>query len=549
MSSVILVGMPGVGKTTVGKELAKLLQLPFTDLDQRFEDVHKVHPADYLRTRGEAAFRAEEAKLVSEVTERGPAVIATGGGAVIDPLSRWQLWHAGTVVWLDAPDHVLRNRFALDPQARPLTQDAEQIAQRRAERLPFYRAADIHVDATDQAEHLARRIADRLGAIVARDASELATRGRLLLKTNVPRNHPMGPPEALICFAARFPHRIIHNLLGDITTGEPVVIADENAAAAQPALLDALPPGRQFTFAAGEENKRLTTVEQMLEFAASHRAERSDAWIGVGGGTAGDMVGCGAALYLRGVPFVQMPTTWLAMCDAAIGGKVGVDLSEAKNAAGAFWPPAAVLADVASLETLPPDLLLDGMGETLKSAIIGDPWLWELIERRGVGAVQSGADADEAARYAMVERAALLKLGVVERDPFEADERRNLNLGHTIGHALEVESGYRLPHGRAVILGLRAVCHIAKQRGARPDFAGEVDQLCDQLGYDLTRRFDAGKVKAALAGDKKSLRGKIRWILPFDVGDVRQADDVTEDEIDAALAHIAADRQGAGCTF
>ncbi|MDO5727718.1 MAG: bifunctional shikimate kinase/3-dehydroquinate synthase [Bowdeniella nasicola] len=541
MSSVILVGMPGVGKTTVGRELATLLHLPFYDLDERFTHAHGITPADYLRRYGEPEFRKKESALITEVVTLGTAVIATGGGAIVDPLSRWQLWHAGTVVWLDAPDHVLRNRFQRDPDARPLTQDAEQIAARRAERLPFYRAADIHVDATDQAEHLARTIADRLAAIVKRDAHELSQRGRLLLKTTTTRNHPMGPSLATICFASRFPHRIIHTLLSDLSTGVPVVVADERAAAAQPALLDSLPPARQLLFAAGEEHKRLATVETMLEFAASKRAERSDAWVGLGGGTAGDMVGCGAALYLRGVPFIQMPTTWLAMCDAAIGGKVGVDLSAAKNAAGAFWPPVAVLGDVTALNTLPGDLLLDGMGETLKSAIIGDPWLWDLIVHRGTKALIAGPSGDEAARYAMVERAALVKLGVVDRDPFEAGERRNLNLGHTIAHALEVESGYRLPHGRAVILGLRAVAHMARNRGARADFAAEIDQLCAQLGYDLTRSFDANVVKDALAGDKKSLRGKIRWILPFDVGHVEQADDITEAEIDAALTHISAD--------
>ncbi|MDO4607011.1 MAG: hypothetical protein Q4B12_06795, partial [Bowdeniella nasicola] len=150
------------------------------------------------------------------------------------------------------------------------------------------------------------------------------------------------------------------------------------------------------------------------------------------------------------------------------------------------------------------------------------------------------AQPDLAARYAMVERSALLKLGVVERDPFEQGERRTLNLGHTIGHALEIESGYRLPHGRAVILGLRAVAHMAAARGAESTLQEQIDDVVATLGFALTRSFDPARVLAALRGDKKALRGKIRWIMPMDIGRVEEADDISDTEIMAALEHIQA---------
>jgi 3-dehydroquinate synthetase len=314
------------------------------------------------------------------------------------------------------------------------------------------------------------------------------------------------------------------------------VVIDERAAAALPGLCAALPAERRMLISAGERTKRLRVVDGLLEAASRHGAERGDAWLAVGGGTTGDLVGTAAALYLRGASLIHVPTTWLAQADSSIGGKVAVDLAAAKNAAGAFWPPVAVVADVATLRTLPRARLLDGLAETLKAGLIGDPWLWGLIEERGAAAL----DSDEAARFAMVERAIRLKLGVVDRDPFELGERRTLNLGHTIGHALEIESRYRLAHGQAVVLGLRAVLAIAARRGADPVLAERVDSLVRPLGYALTRRFDAALVKAALRTDKKRHRGRQRWILPMAVGRVIEADDVTEAELDLALARILA---------
>jgi 3-dehydroquinate synthetase len=176
------------------------------------------------------------------------------------------------------------------------------------------------------------------------------------------------------------------------------------------------------------------------------------------------------------------------------------------------------------------------MAESLKCGLIGDPGLWELIEQRGEAALID----DEPARYAIGERAARLKLAVVDRDPFERGERRTLNLGHTIGHALEVESRYRLAHGQAVVLGIRAVMAIAQGRGADRTLADRFDQLTRRLGFVQTRLFDARAARSALRSDKKRIRGRQRWILPMAVGRVEDVDDVTERELDRALARISA---------
>jgi 3-dehydroquinate synthetase len=176
------------------------------------------------------------------------------------------------------------------------------------------------------------------------------------------------------------------------------------------------------------------------------------------------------------------------------------------------------------------------MAESVKSALIGDPALWTLIEARGRSALRD----DEAARYAIIERSARLKLAVCERDPFEAGERRTLNLGHTLGHALEVESRYRLPHGAAVALGMRAVAAIAARRGADQDLPARLDALLANLGFRLTRDFDAAAVRSAMATDKKRHAGRQRWILPMGIGHVAEVEDVTDAELRRALRTISA---------
>lgn len=538
MSNVILVGLPGSGKSTIGRALARLTNREFTDLDELVEQRTGETPARFIELEGEASFREIEAEVAREAAQIRNSVIATGGGTVIDPISRWELWHSGAVVWLDAEDAILLGRISRSTD-RPLSATMEALRARRHERTGFYAAADLTVRSDKPHEEIAQDIADWL------KQNNPAASSRTLFRADVRRDHPMGPREARILLGSRLDSAALAGLVAGYSTGVPVVVVDENVAEKQPSLVDAYPAQRQLTINAGESSKRLSVAENLLDFAFSHGAERGDAWVAVGGGTTGDLVGTAAALYMRGAPLIQVPTTWLAMADAAIGGKVAVDLAEAKNTAGAFWPPVAVVADVAAIDTLPWDRRLDGMAECLKSGLIGDPWLWDLIARRGVSAMATGEDADLAARYAIIERSALLKLRYVDADPFERGVRRHLNLGHTIGHGLEIESGYTLPHGQAVVLGIRAVAHIAAGRGLASSGGGSpladvIDDVLQTLGYQMQRAFNADLVAKALRGDKKSEQGKIRWILPVDVGEVVEADDVTAAEIDSALAHIQA---------
>jgi 3-dehydroquinate synthetase/shikimate kinase len=529
--SIVLVGLPGSGKTSVGRAIAERLGRPFLDLDEAINRRTGRTPGRIIDEDGEAAFRALEAAEVRAAAAIPDVVLATGGGAIIDPLSRWALWDAGVSVFLDVDDERLLERVGRHAETRPLLagDPVVHLARLRAEREPFYASADIRITA----EGSTRTVAGTVIAAVRRQRNP----GRILFDARVRRDHHQGPPTARITYG-RVLQPALPELVAAHSQGDPVVVADEQVAQALPALLAALPGSRRLTIEAGERAKRLAVVERLLEAASAMRAERGDAWVAAGGGTTGDIVGTAAALYVRGAPLIQLPTTWLALSDSAIGGKVAVDLSHAKNAAGSFWPPVAVVGDVAVLRTLPVPLLRDGLAEVIKSAVIGDPWLWDLLETRGAAALGVDGPPDEAARYAMVERSMRLKLGVVDRDPFERGERRTLNLGHTLGHALEIESGYTLPHGQAVVLGLRAVTAIAEGRGADPDLAERIDDLLVRLGYALTRSFDPAAVRTALIADKKRIGGRQHWILPMGIGTVIDVDDVTEDELERAIARI-----------
>ena len=301
----------------------------------------------------------------------------------------------------------------------------------------------------------------------------------------------------------------------------------------------ALPAGRRLRHRApASASKRLRTVERLLEAASAMGAERGDAWVGVGGGTTTDLVGAAAALYLRGVPFVALPTTWLGMTDAAIGGKVGVDLSAAKNAAGAFWPPVAIVGDMAALRTLPPRA-------TPATA-------WPSRSRAG-----SSATRPVAAR----------------RDPRPGGpaRRRGRPLRHhrplrpAQARASSTATPSRPASGASSTWATRwatpwrsraaIACRTARpscwacapwppsppRAGAEPDLAERIDDVVGRLGYRLRRAFDPAVVTRALGSDKKRLRGRQRWILPMAVGRVDEVDDVTDAELEAALRVIQAD--------
>jgi shikimate kinase/3-dehydroquinate synthase len=523
---IALVGLSGTGKSVIGRLLAKRLGRQLCDTDQLIEQAVGRSVPEILRRDGEPRFRELEREAILRACAVAGSVIATGGGALNDPLNRWALRRHGILAWLQAPLDLLVRRIETDGAPRPLLEGDTRgrLGTLAAERAPFYRAADVWIDAALRPA----RIVDELAVRVASAASN----GRLF-DAEVPRHHPIGPATARIILGIDLSSAVYDEIL----EREPVILADRRAARALPQLLAVLPAGQRLDLSAGERAKRLRRLEQILERMAERRIERGTRVVAFGGGTLGDLAGLAAAVYARGLPLVQVPTTWLAQVDASIGGKVAVDLSAAKNMVGAFWPPVAVIADLAALRTLSRPRLREGMAEAIKAALIGDAELFALIERRGVAALRD----DEEARYAITERAVRVKLAIVDRDPFETGARRHLNLGHTIGHALEVASGYRLAHGAAVAIGLRSAAFLAAKRGGDPDMPARLDRLLTRLGYRPHLSLDPARVRAAIGLDKKRERGRQRWILPMAIGHTVEVDDLGEAELTSALRAIAQD--------
>jgi len=288
----------------------------------------------------------------------------------------------------------------------------------------------------------------------------------------------------------------------------------------------------------GESHKRLATVERLLEELAEAGADRDSVLVAFGGGVLGDMTGFLAAIYMRGIRYVQVPTTLLAQVDSSIGGKTGVNLAAGKNLAGAFHHPLAVYADVSTLATLPPDELRAGLQESIKAGIIRDAELFALLEREHEPILAG----DSQILANVVAASVRVKADVVNADERESGLRMILNLGHTLGHAIEVATEYKqLLHGEAVAWGMLAAIRIAAARGLIT--AVDSDRMQSLIrAYGPMKMFhaDAAHLVALTAKDKKNRSGARSFVLPTGIGSVTIVRDVSERELlDAANAVVS----------
>jgi 3-dehydroquinate synthase len=288
----------------------------------------------------------------------------------------------------------------------------------------------------------------------------------------------------------------------------------------------------------GEKHKTLASVEKLARQMAQAGGDRGSLLIAFGGGIVGDVGGFLAAIFMRGIPYVQVPTTFLAQVDSSVGGKTGVNLPEGKNLVGSFHHPLAVFADVAVLGTLPESELRAGLMESVKSGIIRDRALVRFMEGHSIEVLGRDAKALEKVITASIR----MKAGVVNRDEHENGLRMILNFGHTVGHALEQATGYKtLLHGEAVGWGMVAALYIARQRGtiSRAQFE-RLEHLIDLYGPLPALNLRTARVVAATSGDKKNVGGVRRFILPVGIGDAGVVEDVTAAELEAAVGYMLA---------
>ncbi len=272
-------------------------------------------------------------------------------------------------------------------------------------------------------------------------------------------------------------------------------------------------------FAASESNKRLSALEDLARRLAQAGADRQSVLVAVGGGVTGDVVGFLASVYMRGIPHFQLPTTLLAQVDSGVGGKTGVDLPEGKNLLGTFHQPEAIWMDVRFLETLPPEEFRQGMAEVIKTAMIGHEVLWKYLE----GHYEDLRRRDTLALMRIVSESCLVKSRVVEADERESGYRRVLNLGHTVGHALERLSDYKMRHGDCVAVGMVAASKLARRLGMiSPGEVERLVRLCEvwNLPVKPPEDFSVDAILEALQTDKKKMGDTLHFILPVRIGEV-----------------------------
>jgi shikimate kinase/3-dehydroquinate synthase len=297
-------------------------------------------------------------------------------------------------------------------------------------------------------------------------------------------------------------------------------------------LIERLPGAFLLTVPDGEAYKTLDTVHGLYDALLEHGADRSTLVVALGGGVVGDMAGFSAASFMRGLPLIQAPTSLLAMVDASIGGKVGVDLPQGKNLVGAFKDPLGVFADTFVLETLPDVEFRCGLAEVVKAALIDDPALLEYLEQNGPQPIQR-----------VIEDAAAVKIAIVEEDRLEQGIRAYLNLGHTFGHALEQVSGYAWRHGEAVSLGLVAATRLSElRRLCEHGLAARVEQLLAAFGLPVRYRgYDPAALWEAMARDKKWQEGASRFVLLRSPGKPVIEDGVPADQVLTVLNSLRED--------
>ncbi|MCH8345678.1 MAG: 3-dehydroquinate synthase [Chloroflexi bacterium] len=564
-SRIVLTGFSGTGKSLVAPIVAERLGWRVIETDSLVERAAGRPILDIFRQEGEERFRELEADALREACNESNVVISSGGGVVLRPDNRRIMAEGGFVVCLEArPETILRrlrDRAEEEPLDRPLLAVADpltRIRELKAGRQHLYALADWTVqtdgispeDAADEVIRVWRSLA----------ASAIADPRRVEEMTAVEAPSPAATlhaiPDGTACVvrtaSASYPVFVEWDILQDLgrrmreagLTGQAYIIGDEAVIGrygkqAEAALAQADISVSSYAVPPGEASKSLETASAIYDWLIEQRAEREHAIVALGGGMVTDLAGFVAATYARGLPLVHVPTSLLAMVDAAIGGKVAVNHPRSKNAIGAFYQPRFVLADVSTLRTLPPREL-SGWAEAIKHAMILDADLLAFFEEH----VDAVLRLEPGPTTEAIRRSVAIKATVVSEDEREETGRRTiLNYGHTVGHAIEAVTGYeRFRHGEADAIGMTAAAAISKRLGLlSADVEERQRELLQRFGLP-TRAEGVGReaVLSAMALDKKVRAGAIRWVLLEEVGRTVLRDDVPPAVVEEALGEVLA---------
>ena len=519
---VALWGFMGSGKTSIGKMLAQKLGYEFVDTDELIaQRLGKPIPQIFAED-GEAAFRRMETQVLSEVIQRQRVVLATGGGMPTVPENLALLRLNALNFYLRVPVEVLYGRLEM-AQDRPLLQGPFdryfRIATLLSQRERFYTQAQFIISCGRQTpDQIAERIFLWVRALDDSDDAVTVDLGD--------RGYPVVVGDDLLERSERIFAAVPLN-------GPFAVVADEGVAESlgkkMQERLQRLDKAHLVTVPSGEGSKNVEQAIRLWQWLADLALPRNGTVVAVGGGVVGDLAGFVAATYMRGVAFVQIPTTLLAMVDSAIGGKTAIDLPQAKNLVGAFHQPRLVVCDLAALTTMPDRPFLAGLAEVVKYGVIADPALFAYLDEQAQLIVRR----HPVALRAIIIRSASIKASVVAADEREETGLRMvLNYGHTFGHALEGATGFAFLHGEAVAIGMTAEAYLAWRLGLcdREVLERQTDVLRKlELPTHLSQVPDAPTVTidtlmAAMGRDKKRQGATLRFALPKRLGEVTITD-------------------------
>ncbi len=560
---IILTGFSGTGKSLVAPLVADRLHWQAVDTDSHVEKAAGKPITDIFEQDSEPRFRELEADAVRDACARERAVVSVGGGAILRPDNRRLLADGGFVVCLEArPETILRRLREAAPADEPLDRPLlvgpdpiSRIRELKERRQPFYALADhtVHTDGltldlvAEEVVRAWRRHSvsalaepDRLGAFA--DSLVTAAPGHAA---------PSGAACVVRASSATYPVYVDWNALFDLglrlreagLTTQAYVISDETVFTrygkqVEAALTQADIPVASYAVPPGEASKSLDTAAAIYDWLIGQRAERGHAIVALGGGMVTDLAGCVAATYLRGLPLVHVPTSLLAMVDAAVGGKVAVNHPQAKNVIGAFYQPRLVLADVSTLRTLPPRELTSGWAELIKHALILEPYLLAFLEEHADAIL--GLEPEPTTEA--ICRSVAIKAAVVSEDEREETGRRTvLNYGHTLAHAIEAATEYdRFLHGEAVAIGMTAAAAISRRLGLLSlDVERRQRDLLERFGLPTRAQgLDRAALLSAMALDKKVRDRAIRWVLLEDIGRTVLRDDVSQAVVEQALDEV-----------
>jgi len=509
MKHVFLIGFMGAGKSTVGPRLAARLEMPFIDLDDTIVAEQDMSIPEIFEAHGEDFFRDLEQRAIESLAGQPAAVVACGGGIVTTPGLPERMRALGTVVYLRTTSAETLSRIR-DRSTRPLLSGPNAAAKTEKllqSRVAMYaHAADFEVDTVGitpaaLAEQIAGLLRERESAVKP-----------VIVKVAVSE----APYEVVIGSGVFKDIGVLVRMVAPAASSVAIVtdtnVADLFGLPVESKLIEAGFRVHPLSIAPGEESKSWTVAGEVLEALAELRLERGDLVLALGGGVVGDLAGFTAATYLRGIGFVQVPTTLLAQVDSSVGGKTGVDLRAGKNLAGAFKQPLLVIADTSVLSRLPEREWASGLAEIAKSAVIdGEEFLGWLEDNAAALLAR-----DETVVGQAVARSLSFKSRVVSADESEAGPRECLNYGHTLGHAIEKVAGYgAISHGLGVAEGMRFAARLAVEAGAGSmEFVQRQDSLLDSMGLmAMSEAFSAQQLLEAMHSDKKARSGTVRFVL------------------------------------